>query len=551
MTEKSFIKTLEDSIRSNWSSNALSDYKGDTFTYQDVATIIRSYHEYFHSMGISRGERIALCGQNSARWVIVFMATVTYGAVAVPILKDFTPDQIYHIVEHSESRILFTGRNVRQLISADKMPGILAMLKIEDITVPDILNKISSPSEVCYSEEESYEALCVLNYTSGTTGFSKGVMLPYRAMMSNLEHGMKNLRKVLVPGAQILSILPMAHMYGLMMDHVWGFAMGCHITVLMRSPSPSIVEQAFQDIRPRILMTVPMVLEKMVRTKVLPKIEESRKRKLLKWPVVGALLRIMLRRHAMNIFGGKIYQVVVGGAALNNSIEDFLRSIYFPITVAYGATECAPLISTSNYRKHRKKSCGCAVENMIIAIDSPDPQNIPGEILCTGRNVMLGYYKNPDVTAETLSPNTDFCQLPSSPYPWYHTGDMGVLDSDGFLFIRGRKKSMLLGPSGQNIYPEEIEDLLNNKPFINESLIVHREEKLVAIIFPDFDGAYHQGLNNKSLLNILKRNLAEVNAQRPAYEQVSGIEISDHPFEKTAKQSIKRYLYSKGGSTNT
>ena len=542
MTERSFIKTIEESIRTNWERNALSDYKGDTFTYQDVDTVIKRYHEYFRKTGIRRGDRIALCGQNSARWVIAFMAVVTYGAVAVPILKDFKPEQIYHIVEHSESKILFTGRNVRKLLKVSKMPGLTAMLKIEDIMVPESKERLTEPYH--FEPEESEEDLCVLNYTSGTTGFSKGVMLPYRAMASNLEHGVKNLGKVLSPGANILSILPMAHMYGLMMDHVWGFCMGCHITVLMRQPSPSVVEQAFNDIRPRILMTVPMVLEKMVRMKVLPKIEEPRKRRMILWPVIGFMMRYFLRRHTMNIFGGRIYQVVVGGASLNCSIEEFLRCIHFPVTVAYGATECAPLISTSNYRMHKKKSCGCAVENMTIAIDSTDPHNVPGEILCTGRNVMLGYYKNPEISAETLSSDTEWCTLPKSPYPWYHTGDMGILDNDGFLFIKGRKKSMLLGPSGQNIYPEEIEDLLNNKPFINESLIVHREDKLVAFIYPDFDGAYSQGLDNKKLLSILKQNLKEVNALRPGYEFVSSIEICDHPFEKTAKQSIKRYLYS-------
>lgn len=544
MTEQSFIKTLETSIRNNWERNALSDYKGDTFTYQDVGIIITRYHAHFRRRGIKKGDRIALCGQNSARWVIAFMAVVTYGAVAVPILKDFRPEQIYHIVEHSGSLILFTGRNIRKIINVKEMPGLIEMLKIEDILVPESSDGSASAMTISFDAEQSSEEMCVLNYTSGTTGFSKGVMLPYRAMLSNLEHGMESLQKVLVPGTNILSILPMAHMYGLMMDHVWGFAMGCHITVLMRQPSPSVVEQAFNDIRPRILMSVPMVLEKMVRMRVFPKLEEKRNRMLLSLPLVGAVMKYFLHRHTKNIFGGKIYQVVVGGAALNNSIEDFLRSIRFPITVAYGATECAPLVSTSNYRKHKKKSCGCAVKNMTIAIDSPDPRNIPGEILCTGKNVMLGYYKNPEVTAETLSSNTEWCKLPESEYPWYHTGDMGILDSDGFLFIRGRKKSMLLGPSGQNIYPEEIEDLLNNKPFVNESIIVHRDDKLVAFIYPDFDGAYSQGLDNKALLKILQRNLKEVNDLRPAYEFVSSIEICDHAFEKTAKGSIKRYMYS-------
>lgn len=544
MADNSFIKTIEQSIHDNWKRNAISDYKGDSFTYKDVGIIIKHYHDEFKAQGIERGDRIALCGQNSARWVIAFMAVVSYGAVAVPILKDFRPEQIYHILEHSESRILFSGRNVRKLLDPKAMPGHVTMLKIEDITLPEDGNADFNASDLHFQAETTEDDLCVLNYTSGTTGFSKGVMLPYRALLSNLQHGYEEFGNILTPGTRILSILPMAHMYGLMMDHIWGFAMGCHITVLMRQPSPSIVEQAFNDIRPRILMTVPMVLEKMTRAKILPLMAGKKKKLMCAIPFLGKLMKSYVLRQAKNIFGGNIYQVVVGGAALNGQIEDFLQSINFPVTVAYGATECAPLISVSDYKRHKRKSCGEIVKNMTVMIDSTDPKNIPGEVICTGKNVMLGYYKNPDVTTETLSAKAEHTLLPQSPYPWYHTGDMGVLDSDGCLFIKGRKKSMLLGPSGQNIYPEEIEQLLNNKPYIIESLIVHREDRLVAFIYPDFDKAYARGLNNKALLTILKNNLREVNQQRPQYEFVSQIEICDHPFEKTAKQSIKRYLYS-------
>lgn len=548
----SFNSYIEKSIIKNWDLDALTDYKGVTLQYKDVARKIEKLHIIFENSGVQKGDKIALCGRNSANWAVAFLATLTYGAVAVPILHEFTGEQIHNIVNHSEAKLLFVGDIVATTIDATKMPDLEGIIYIPDYSLVisrtdkltyarEHLNelfghkypKIFRSGHIHYYLEQSPEELALINYTSGTTGFSKGVMIPYRALYGNIDFAFSVLGTHVNTGENTISILPMAHMYGLAFEFLFEFCHGCHIFYLTRIPSPAIIAQAFSDIRPALIIAVPLVIEKIVKKRVFPKIQNNRMRLLLNMPVISKKVREKICEHVVNAFGGKFYEIIIGGAAFNKEVESFMHRIEFPVTVGYGATECAPIICYSDYHDFVPGSCGKAVVHMQVKIDSPDPQNIPGEILAKGMNVMLGYYKNPEATAHTIDKDG-----------WYHSGDLGLMDENGYVFIKGRSKNMLLGPSGQNIYPEEIEDKLNSMAMVMESLVVQRENnKLVALVHPDFDGVAEMGFTKEYLENVMEQNRQQLNEGLPVYEKLSAIELRKDEFEKTPKKSIKRYLY--------
>ena len=547
---KSFNSYVEKSVIDNWEKDALTDYKGATLQYHDVARVIEKLHIVFEHSGIEKGDKIALCGRNSSHWGVTFLATLTYGAVVVPILHEFTPDQVYNIVNHSGAKLLFVGDVVASTINPDEMPALEAI-----VNLPDFSLMLSRSERITYAREhlnqlfgEKYpkyfrkehvryhqndpEELAVINYTSGTTGFSKGVMIPYRALLGNLDFALTQLGKHVKSGTNMVSILPMAHMYGLAFEFIFPFCNGMHLYFLTRLPSPSLIAQAYAEIQPSLVIAVPMIVEKIIRKKVFPKIQNNRMRLLLNMPVVNKKVKQMICEQVYNAFGGKAYEIIIGGAALNQEVEDFLKSIDFPFTVGYGTTECAPLISYRDYREFVPKSCGRAINNMEARVDSPDPRNVPGEILVRGMNVMLGYYKNEEATREVIDSEG-----------WYHTGDLGLIDADGNIFIKGRSKNMLLSANGQNIYPEEIEDKLNSMAMVSESIIVQKDDHLVALVYPDMDEAENLGFTDEDLENIMEQNRQNLNAQLPAFSKISAVRIRKEEFEKTPKKSIKRYLY--------
>ena len=547
----SFNACIEDSIKSYWQLDALTDYKGATLQYQDVARKIEKLHILFENSGIKRGDRIALCGRNMSHWAVAFLATLTYGAVAVPVLHEFTAEQIHNTVNHSEARLLFVGDVVAKQIDPDKMPALEGIINIPDFSLMvsrseqltnarENLNRLFGErypkhfrkENVSYYKEQSPEELALINYTSGTTGFSKGVMVPYRAMWSNLDFASKELDSQLHPGDHIISILPMAHMYGMAFEFLKEFMSGCHICYRTRMPSPAVVAQAFTDIKPVIIVAVPLVIEKIIRKKVFPKVNTPAMKVLMHTPVIGTKIKEKIFRKVYEAFGGRLYEIIVGGAALNQEVEAFLMKIKFPIAVGYGATECAPIITFADWKLHKPCSCGRPVVHMEVKIDSKNPRKVPGEILARGLNVMLGYYKNDEATAQALDKDG-----------WYHTGDLGVMDRKGNVYIKGRSKNMILGPSGQNIFPEEIEDTLNSLPFVMESLVVQRGGKLVALVHPDIDACTAKNMSSGDVETLMKQNLEQLNASQPAYCKVAHIEIRDEEFEKTPKKSIKRYLY--------
>ena len=548
----SFNALIEKTIIDNWDLDALTDYQGSTLQYHDVARKIEKLHILFENSGVVKGDKIALCGRNSSQWAVAFLATLTYGAVAVPILHEFNAEQIHNIVNHSEARLLFVGDHVATIIDPAKMPGLEGIINNPDYSLMisrtdkltyarEHLNELYGKKfpkyfrkeHVKYYVEQSPNELALINYTSGTTGFSKGVMLPYRALWSNYDFAEDVLGKRIRPGDRIISILPMAHMYGMAFEFIFEFLHGCHVYYLNRIPSPAIIAQAFADIKPVIIIAVPLVIEKIIRKKVFPKIQNNRMRLLLTMPVISKKVRMKICQEVLKAFGGELYEVIIGGAAFNQEVEQFLKRIEFPYTVGYGATECAPIICYSDWTTFAPGSCGRAVIHMEVRIDSPDPATIPGEILTRGLNVMLGYYKNEEATREVLDKDG-----------WYHTGDLGTMDEEGNVFINGRSKNMLLGPSGQNIYPEEIEDKLNSLPMVVESIVVQRDTKLVALVHPDMDEAQHMGFSMDDLKNIMEQNKTALNELIPAYEKINEIEIHEEEFEKTPKKSIKRFLYS-------
>ena len=551
MEIQSFNELIEKSIISNWDSDALTDFKGATLQYHDVARKIEKLHIMFENSGVQPGDKIALCGRNSACWAVAFLATLTYGAVAVPILHEFTADQIHNIVNHSEAKLLFVGDVVATVIDATKMPHLEGIIYIPDYSlVVSRTDKLTYAREhlnelfgkkfpkyfrkehVHYHREESSEELALINYTSGTTGFSKGVMIPYRALWSNYDFAMKVMGSKVKRGASVISILPMAHMYGMSFEFLFEFLYGCHVFYLTRVPSPAIIAQAFAEVQPAIIIAVPLVIEKIIRKKVFPKIQNNRMRLLLNMPVVNRKVNHKICEQVKNAFGGKFYEIIVGGAAFNQEVEQFLQQIGFPYTVGYGATECAPIICYADYTEFVPGSCGKAVVNMEVKIDSADPENVPGEILARGMNVMLGYYKNEEATRTTLDAEG-----------WYHTGDLGTMDANGNVFIKGRSKNMLLGANGQNIYPEEIEDKLNSMAMVSESVVIQKGDKLVGLVHPDYDEAKTMNLTNDDLQEVMEQNRQELNAVMPAYCKLSAIRIQEEEFEKTPKKSIKRYLY--------
>ena len=547
----SFNELIQKSIIANWDLDALTDYKGQTLQYHDVARKIEKVHILFENSGIQKGDKIALCGRNSSQWAVAFIATLTYGAIAVPILHEFMPEQIHNIVNHSDAKLLFAGDYVAGIIDPEAMPNLEGIIRSTDYSLivsrsekltyaRENLNalygqkfpKYFRQEHINYYIEQSPDELALINYTSGTTGFSKGVMLPYRALWSNYDFACNVLGSTIKRGDNIIAILPMAHMYGMAFEFLFEFLHGCHVFYLNRTPSPAIIAQAFAEVKPRIIIAVPLVIEKIIRKKVFPKIQNNRMRLLLQMPIISQKVREMICKEVVNAFGGNIYEIIIGGAAFNQEVEQFLKRINFPYTVGYGATECAPIISYSDWHTFAPGSCGRSVLHMDIKIDSPDPSTVPGEILTRGLNVMLGYYKNEEATAATLDKEG-----------WYHTGDLGTMDAEGNVYINGRSKNMLLSANGQNIYPEEIEDKLNSMTMVVESIVVQRDTKLVALVHPDLDEAKAMGFTKEDIEGIMEQNRNTLNQMLPAYEKISEVEIYDEEFAKTPKKSIKRYLY--------
>lgn len=546
--DECFLKYIEDSIKKNWDKPALTDFKGATSTYKDVARKVEKLHILFKHSGIRKGDRIALCSRNTSNWGIAFIATLSYGAVAVPILNEFKPDNVHHIVNHSESRLMFVGDVVWENLDDAAMPDLDGIIRIEDFSIRRSnkeallkartrLNELFGqkypdrfrPEDVQYEYDHPNE-LALINYTSGTTSSSKGVMLPYRSILANLKFAVDTLG--VNPGEQIVSMLPMAHMYGLAFEFIYQFVNGTHIHFLSRTPSPKIISEAFANVKPDLIITVPLVIEKIIKKKVFPTIEKPHMKLLMSIPIINDKIKDTIRQNVINAFGGKFKALIIGGAALNKEVETFLRSIRFPYTVGYGMTECGPLLSYDDWQTFRQGSCGKALPHVELRIDSPDPQYIVGEILAKGDCVMTGYYKNPQATAMSIDEEG-----------WLHTGDMGIIDKDGYLFIKGRCKNMILGASGQNIYPEEIEDRLNNMPYVCESLVIEKENKLIALIYPDFELLNSEKITDDKLPELMNANLKELNQQFPAYSQVSNFKLFNEEFEKTPKRSIKRFLY--------
>ena len=547
----SFNALIQQSIIDHWDMDALTDYKGATLQYHDVARKIEKLHIMFENSGVVKGDKIALCGRNSANWAVAFLATLTYGAIAVPILHEFMPEQIHNIVNHSDAKLLFVGDVVATQVDATKMPGLEGIIYIPDYSLVvsrtdkltyarEHLNemfgikypKYFRKNHVNYYIDQDPDELAMINYTSGTTGFSKGVMVPYRALWGNADFAENVLGKKIKAGDSVISILPMAHMYGMSFEFIFEFIKGCHIFYLTRIPSPAIIAEAFGRIKPSVIIAVPLVIEKIIRKKVFPKIQNNRMRMLLHMPVISKKVKEKICEQVSNAFGGNFYEVIIGGAAFNQEVERFLHGVGFKYTVGYGATECAPIICYEDYKNFVPGSCGKAALHMMVRIDSPDPENVPGEILAKGPNVMLGYYKNEEATKQTIDENG-----------WYHSGDLGTMDGDGNVFIKGRSKNMLLGASGQNIYPEEIEDKLNSLALVAESVVVQKGDKLVALVYPDFDEAQSLNLGRSELEEIMEQNRQELNTMVPAYSKVSEIRIHEEEFEKTPKKSIKRFLY--------
>lgn len=546
--QNSFIELIEQSIRNNWNQDALTDYKGITLQYKDVARKIEKLHILFEHIGIKPGDKIALCGRNSANWTATFLGIITYGAVAVPILHEFKADNVHNIVNHSEARMLFVGDQVWENFNEAAMPHLDGIIELKNFDlvvsrskelsyIREHLNEEFGKRYPCRfrAEQVNYrrelpEELAVINYTSGTTGYSKGVMLPYRSILSNIIHihdkvGLK-------PGDRIVSMLPLGHIFGLVFDFLYGMTVGAHLWFLTRMPSPKIIAESFAEIRPRVIACVPLIVEKIFKKNILPKVDNRMGKLLLKLPIISDRIKEQIRQQAMEVFGGNFIEIVVGGAPFNPEVEAFLRKINFPYTIAYGMTKCAPLICHSRWDEVLYTSCGKTVANMETRVLSSDPEKIPGELVCKGANVMLGYYKNEEATAQTIDKDG-----------WLHTGDMAIKDKEGNIFIKGRCKNMLLTASGQNIYPEEIEARLNNMPFVNESLVILSGDKLIALVYADNEEAYAQGFNTKQLEEAIENNRIELNKVLPAYCQITRVKLYPEEFEKTAKKSIKRFLY--------
>ncbi|MCQ2066288.1 MAG: AMP-binding protein [Bacteroidaceae bacterium] len=542
---------IQASIIRNWDREALTDYKGATLFYRDVARRIEKLHILFEAAGISRGDKIALCGKNCSNWAVACLASLSYGAVIVPVLHEFKPDNIHNIVNHSEARLLFAGSQIWENLNEASIPGVEGIIILENLDIAfsrndaltearEHLNELFGrryprdfkPSDVHYVSTEP-EDLAMINYTSGSTGFSKGVMLPYRSIENNRAFAIHSV-PILKSGDSVISMLPMAHMYSFAFEFFYEFTMGCHIYFLTRLPSPKVIFQAFNDIKPKIIIAVPLVIEKIIKKNVLPRLETAQMKLLLKMPIAGEQIKKKVRDELVRSFGGEFYEIIIGGAAFNQEVENFLASVHFPYTVGYGATECGPIICYQDWKSFIPGSCGKAAYGMEVKILSSDPENIPGEIICRGPNVMLGYYRNDKLSEETIDSDG-----------WLYTGDLGIMDNDGNVFIKGRSKSLILGPSGQNIYPEEIEDKLNNMPCVSESVVISENSKLVALVYPDYDETMKQGMDDEQIAACMEENRCAINRELPMYEQITQIRIYHEEFEKTPKKSIKRFLYQK------
>ena len=549
MAFTSVNKTFEKAIRDNWDRPAISNYQGATMHYRDLARLIAKLHIMFEECGLEKGDKVALCSRNQANWAVSFLAVMTYGAVPVPLMHEFKPSNIHHLVNHSESRVLFVDEVIWENVSESEMPNLQAIIQVNTFQLlyaaNERINEARSrlneffgkkypmqftPECVVYPEDSPNE-LAIINYTSGTSGFSKGVMIPFRAISSNLEFGRKVLPQI-NNTSNVVSMLPCAHMYGLMFEVLYELSQGCHVHFLSRLPSPKIILQALAEVKPTVVIAVPLIIEKIYKNKVKPVLEKAGIKFALKVPGLDQLIINKIKTELINAFGGQFYEVIIGGAAFNKEVETFFKKMGFPFTVGYGMTECAPIITYSDWKTEKLYSCGEIVPNMEMKINSPDPENIPGELLVRGDNVFLGYYKNEEATREALDEDG-----------WLHTGDMGVIDADGSLFLRGRSKCMILGPSGQNIYPEEVEAMLDIRPYFVESLVIEENGGLTALVYPDFDQGAKDGMNQKEFVKYIKSTLPDINKDLPNYARLKKIEVMSEAFERTPKKSIKRYLY--------
>lgn len=543
--EQSFIALIEQSIKTNWYLNALTDYKGITLQYRDVARKIEKIHILLENAGIEKGDKIAICGRNSAHWTVTYLAVITYGAVVVPILHEFKADQVHNIVNHSEARLLFVGDQIWENLNEAAMPHLEGIIELKDFGVPvsrseklayarDHLNEIFGhkfpcrfrPDDISYEKEKS-EDLAIINYTSGTTGYSKGVMLPYRSILSNVLYCKEKIG--LKAGDSVVSMLPLGHVFGMTFDFLYGFTAGAHLWFLTRMPSPKIIAESFAEIRPRVIACVPLIVEKIFKKNILPKVDNKLGKLLLHVPIISDKIKELIKQKAMEVFGGNFIEIIIGGAPFNAEVEAFLKMIDFPYTIAYGMTECGPIICHSHWTELKLASCGKVAARMEAKVLSPNPSAIAGELVCRGANLMLGYYKNEEATRQVIDTEG-----------WLHTGDMATIDEDGNVFIKGRCKNLLLTSSGQNIYPEEIESKLNNMPYVSESLIILQQDKLVALIYPDSDDAFAHGLSQSDLVRVMEENRLELNKQ---FSQIARFKLYPEEFEKTAKKSIKRFLY--------
>ena len=546
--EQSFIALIEQSIKTNWYLNALTDYKGITLQYRDVARKIEKIHILLENAGIEKGDKIAICGRNSAHWTVTYLAVITYGAVVVPILHEFKADQVHNIVNHSEARLLFVGDQIWENLNEAAMPHLEGIIELKDFGVPvsrseklayarDHLNEIFGhkfpcrfrPDDISYEKEKS-EDLAIINYTSGTTGYSKGVMLPYRSILSNVLYCKEKIG--LKAGDSVVSMLPLGHVFGMTFDFLYGFTAGAHLWFLTRMPSPKIIAESFAEIRPRVIACVPLIVEKIFKKNILPKVDNKLGKLLLHVPIISDKIKELIKQKAMEVFGGNFIEIIIGGAPFNAEVEAFLKMIDFPYTIAYGMTECGPIICHSHWTELKLASCGKVAARMEAKVLSPNPSAIAGELVCRGANLMLGYYKNEEATRQVIDTEG-----------WLHTGDMATIDEDGNVFIKGRCKNLLLTSSGQNIYPEEIQSKLNNMPYVSESLIILQQDKLVGLIYPDSDDAFAHGLSQSDLVRVMEENRLELNKQLPAFSQIARFKLYPEEFEKTAKKSIKRFLY--------
>ncbi|SHF59406.1 long-chain acyl-CoA synthetase [Mariniphaga anaerophila] len=545
MASQTLSNLYTESFRKNWDSFVFSDYEGSDFKFSDIATTIKSLHLFYQLSGLQRGDKIAVLGRNSANWGAVFLSALSSGIVIVPILPDFNEVNTNHIINHSEAKLVFAAKPQLEKIDFENAEKLQAVLVLEDFSLhaakdENVQYKLADAFQY-YKENQlkkenfkfedwEREEICIISYTSGTSGFTKGVQIPERSLFSNIIYAREHMP--LLPGHQLVSFLPMAHVYGLLFDFLFPVTLGCHITFLSRMPSPAVITKVFSEVKPHLILSVPLIIEKIYKKKILPTIEKPIMKVLLKTPVIQNILLKKIKEKLTETFGGRFFEIVIGGAPLSSEVEEFFRRIKFELTVGYGMTECGPLVSYAAWNKTARSSAGQLVDRMKVRIDSEDPYNVVGEIQVTGDNVMTGYFKNEQATKEAFTEDG-----------WLRTGDLGVIDKDNFIFIRGRSKNMILGPSGQNIYPEEIEARICNLPYVGECVVAERQNKMVAMIYPDFEAMGADSVSKEDLPSIMEENRKKLNAELPRYEQISTFELVNEEFEKTPKRNIKRFKY--------